>query len=123
MDPPPDSSSREISARRCGGSPGAGGGRPPPGRRRGHARGCVLPCPIVGAATSFSSSGGLEVHPSESSVHMTARIIQLAGALLGTLFGFALGLALLRSTGDLIEPANGPAFLTAFVVAMFLFGY
>jgi len=54
---------------------------------------------------------------------MTARIIQLAGALLGTLFGFALGLALLRSTGDLIEPANGPAFLTAFVVAMFLFGY
>jgi uncharacterized protein YacL len=54
---------------------------------------------------------------------MTARIIQLAGALLGTLFGFALGLALLRTAGDLIEPANGPAFLTAFVVAMFLFGY
>ena len=77
-----------------------------------------------GAATSFSVHlGGLEVHPSESSVHMTARIIQLAGALLGTLFGFALGLALLRSTGDLIEPANSPAFLTAFVVAMFLFGY
>ena len=39
------------------------------------------------------------------------------------LFGFALGLALLRSAEDLIEPANGPAFLTAFVVAMFLFGY
>ena len=27
------------------------------------------------------------------------------------------------STGDLIQPANSPAFLTAFVVAMFLFGY
>jgi uncharacterized protein YacL len=54
---------------------------------------------------------------------MTARIIQLAGALLGTLVGFALGLALLRNGGDFIEPANGPAFLTAFVVAMFLFGY
>ena len=83
----------------------------------------MLPCPIVGAATSFffirrarSSSIGL------IGSHDT-RIIQLAGALLGTLFGFALGLALLRSAGDLIQPANSPAFLTAFVVAMFLFGY
>ena len=54
---------------------------------------------------------------------MTTRIIQLAGALLGTLVGFALGLALLRVAGDTIRPENGPAFLTAFVVAMFLFGY
>jgi uncharacterized protein YacL len=51
------------------------------------------------------------------------RIIQLAGALLGTLFGFALGLALLERSGSLIETANRPAFLTAFVVATLLFGY
>ena len=51
------------------------------------------------------------------------RIIQLTGALLGTLIGFALGLALLERAGDLIEPANRPAFLTAFVVATLLFGY
>jgi uncharacterized protein YacL len=54
---------------------------------------------------------------------MAARIIQLAGALLGTVFGFALGLAVLRAADGLIAPENGPAFLTAFVVAMFLFGY
>ncbi len=51
------------------------------------------------------------------------RIIQFTGALLGTLFGFALGLALLQRAGDIIEPANRPAFLTAFVVATLLFGY
>lgn len=51
------------------------------------------------------------------------RIIQLTGALLGTLIGFALGLALLERSGTLIEPANRPAFLTAFVVATLLFGY
>ena len=51
------------------------------------------------------------------------RIIQLMGALLGTLIGFALGLALLERSGTLIEPANRPAFLTAFVVATLLFGY
>ena len=51
------------------------------------------------------------------------RIIQLTGALLGTLIGFALGLALLQRAGDLIQPANRPAFLTAFVVATLLFGY
>ena len=51
------------------------------------------------------------------------RIIQLMGALLGTLIGFALGLALLQQSGGLIEPANRPAFLTAFVVATLLFGY
>jgi len=51
------------------------------------------------------------------------RIIQLTGALLGTLIGFALGLALVQRAGDLIEEANRPAFLTAFVVASLLFGY
>lgn len=51
------------------------------------------------------------------------RIVQLLGALLGTLFGFALGLALLQRAGDLIEAPNRPAFLTAFVVATLLFGY
>lgn len=51
------------------------------------------------------------------------RIIQFTGALLGTLIGFALGLALLQRAGGLIEDANRPAFLTAFVVATLLFGY
>ena len=51
------------------------------------------------------------------------RIIQLVGALLGTLIGFVLGLALLQRADDLIEVQNGPAFLTAFVVASLLFGY
>ena len=51
------------------------------------------------------------------------RIIQFTGALLGTLIGFALGLALLERSGGLIEDANRPAFLTAFVVATLLFGY
>jgi uncharacterized protein YacL len=51
------------------------------------------------------------------------RIVQLLGALLGTLIGFALGLALLQRAGDLIQDANRPAFLTAFVVATLLFGY
>ncbi len=51
------------------------------------------------------------------------RIIQFTGALLGTLIGFALGLALLQRAGNVIEPANRPAFLTAFVVATLLFGY
>jgi uncharacterized protein YacL len=51
------------------------------------------------------------------------RIIQLLGALLGTLVGFALGLVLLQRAGGLIEDANRPAFLTAFVVVTLLFGY
>lgn len=51
------------------------------------------------------------------------RIIQLTGAMLGTLIGFALGLAMLQRAGDLIVEANRPAFLTAFVVATLLFGY
>jgi len=54
---------------------------------------------------------------------LTTRIIQITGALLGTLLGFALGLALLQRAGDLIAEANRPAFLTAFVAATLLFGY
>jgi len=80
---------------------------------------------VAGAAAGFSLSfipAATVVHPTESSVHMT-RIIQLTGALLGTLFGFAIGLALLVRFPDLIQPANRPAFLTAFVVATLLFGY
>jgi uncharacterized protein YacL len=45
------------------------------------------------------------------------------GALLGTFVGFGLGLALLGRAEGLIEPANRPAFLTAFVVVTLLFGY
>jgi uncharacterized protein YacL len=79
--------------------------------------------PAGGALSSIIFSTALTGdHPSHSSVHMT-RIIQLMGALLGTLIGFALGLALLERSGTLIEPANRPAFLTAFVVATLLFGY
>src|ERR671918_2410227 len=51
------------------------------------------------------------------------RIVQLMGALLGTFVGFGLGLALLGRAEGLIEPANRPAFLTAFVVVTLLFGY
>jgi uncharacterized protein YacL len=79
---------------------------------------------VAGAAAGFIPfiPAATVVHPTESSVDMT-RIIQLTGALLGTLFGFALGLALLVRFPDLIQPANRPAFLTAFVVATLLFGY
>jgi uncharacterized protein YacL len=72
-----------------------------------------------------SSSGIFRGHVVSFSVLINSmtRIIQLTGALLGTLIGFALGLALLQRAGDLVEPANRPAFLTAFVVATLLFGY
>ena len=38
--------------------------------------------------------------------HSMTRIIQFTGALLGTLIGFALGLALLQRAGEVIEPAE-----------------
>ncbi len=50
-------------------------------------------------------------------------IVRLSGALLGIIFGFGLGLLILDRTGDLIAPANRPAFLVAIVVAALLFGY
>ncbi len=51
------------------------------------------------------------------------RIIQLLGAVTGTVLGFAIGLTLLDRAHGLLTPANAPAFLTAFVVTGFLFGY
>lgn len=45
------------------------------------------------------------------------RIVQLIGAFVGTPLGIALGFALLGRAAELIQPANAPAFLTAFVVA------
>src|SRR5919106_1773365 len=81
-------------------------------------------CYFGGRSRRFRSSpagvGGLSsvrTHPP-----MT-RIVQLMGALLGTFVGFGLGLALLGRAEGLIEPANRPAFLTAFVVVTLLFGY
>jgi uncharacterized protein YacL len=51
------------------------------------------------------------------------KIIQLVGALLGTLFGFGLGLLILERAGSVISVANRPAFLMALVAASLLFGY
>jgi uncharacterized protein YacL len=53
------------------------------------------------------------------------KIIQLVGALLGTLLGFALGLLILRGdpNATVIEAPNRPAFLMAMVAATLLFGY
>ena len=51
------------------------------------------------------------------------KIIQLVGALLGTLLGFALGLLILQKSSTLIDAPNRPAFLMAMVAATLLFGY
>ena len=51
------------------------------------------------------------------------RFIQLVGALLGTLFGFGLGLLILERSGDVVSAPNKPAFLMAMVAASLLFGY
>ncbi|HSM38915.1 MAG TPA: PIN domain-containing protein [Candidatus Limnocylindrales bacterium] len=51
------------------------------------------------------------------------KIIQLVGALLGTLFGFGLGLLILDRVPDAISLPNRPAFLMAVVAASLLFGY
>jgi len=51
------------------------------------------------------------------------KLIQILGALLGTIGGLALGVVLLVQAGSLIDVGNRPAFLTAFVVACLLFGY
>ncbi len=54
---------------------------------------------------------------------MTNKLIQLLGALLGTLLGFGLGLFLLERSGSFISAGNRPAFLMALVAASLLFGY
>jgi uncharacterized protein YacL len=51
------------------------------------------------------------------------KIIQLVGALLGTFFGFGLGLLILSRAPDMVAVPNRPAFFTAVVVASLLFGY
>ena len=51
------------------------------------------------------------------------KVIQLAGALLGTLFGFVLGLLVLSRAPTLVDVPNRPAFLMAMVAASLLFGY
>jgi uncharacterized protein YacL len=51
------------------------------------------------------------------------KVIQLVGALLGTLFGFGLGLLILQRAPDVVAGPNRPAFLTAVVAASLLFGY
>jgi uncharacterized protein YacL len=51
------------------------------------------------------------------------RFIQLVGALLGTVFGFGLGLLILERAGDMVSEPNKPAFLMAVVAASLLFGY
>lgn len=52
-----------------------------------------------------------------------AKIIQLLGALLGTFFGFGLGLLILQRAPGVVSESNRPAFLTAVVAASLLFGY
>jgi uncharacterized protein YacL len=51
------------------------------------------------------------------------KIIQLVGALLGTFFGFGLGLLILDRAPDVVSEPNRPAFLMAVVAASLLFGY
>jgi uncharacterized protein YacL len=52
-----------------------------------------------------------------------AIVVKLAGALLGTLFGFVLGLGILETYPLAISGPNKPAFLVAVVAATLLFGY
>jgi len=51
------------------------------------------------------------------------KVVQLAGALLGTVFGFGLGLLILQRAPDVVAVPNRPAFFTAVVAASLLFGY
>ncbi|MGH2455226.1 MAG: PIN/TRAM domain-containing protein [Candidatus Limnocylindria bacterium] len=51
------------------------------------------------------------------------KIIQLVGALLGTFFGFGLGLLILTRAPEAVSEPNRPAFLMAVVAASLLFGY
>ncbi len=51
------------------------------------------------------------------------KIIQLVGALLGTIFGFGLGLLILDRLPGVVSAQNRGAFLMAMVAASLLFGY
>jgi uncharacterized protein YacL len=51
------------------------------------------------------------------------KIIQLVGALLGTIVGFGLGLLILNVRSDFVAEQNRIAFLVAMVTASLLFGY
>lgn len=51
------------------------------------------------------------------------KLIQLLGALLGTFFGFGLGLLILERAPGAVSAPNKPAFLMAMVAASLLFGY
>jgi uncharacterized protein YacL len=51
------------------------------------------------------------------------KIIQLVGALLGTIFGFGLGLLILDRLPGVVSVQNRGAFLMAMVAASLLFGY
>jgi len=52
-----------------------------------------------------------------------SKIIQLVGALLGTFFGFGLGLLILERAPEVVSTPNKPAFLVAMVAASLLFGF
>ncbi len=51
------------------------------------------------------------------------KLVQLIGALLGTLVGFSLGLLILQQAPGAVDLPNRPAFLVAMVAAALLFGY
>lgn len=51
------------------------------------------------------------------------KIIQLLGALVGTVIGFGFGLLILERSPDIVSAPNKPAFLMAVVAAALLFGY
>jgi uncharacterized protein YacL len=87
----------------------------------------VLPWPPAGCHRIISVISSHRRHllfviPPELIGSMT-KLIQILGALLGTIGGLVLGVVLLVQAGSLIEAGNRPAFLTAFVVASLLFGY
>jgi uncharacterized protein YacL len=56
-------------------------------------------------------------------IRSMTKIIQLVGALLGTLAGFGLGLLILEQPHAFVSGPNRPAFLMAVVAASLLFGY